>query len=127
MGYKLIGKDSNNKLSKIIITKPDFATKIAMKNVRKKIDILTYRFGKALSDSDDESTSRVLGESEMLKQLIISSYSRYLGKEKLDNIIRNINQLASDFVKTRTMHNAMINNMERENNDDDSSGMNRSL
>ena len=127
MGYKLIGKDNNNKLSKIIITKPDFATKIAMKNVRKKIDILTYRFGVALSDSDDESTGRVLGESEMLKQMIISSYSRYLGKEKLDIIIKNINQLASDFVKTRTMHNAMLNKIENENNDDDTSGHRRSI
>ncbi len=99
-----------------------------MKNVRKKIDILTYRFGMALNDADDAVTGRVLGESELLKQIVINDYSRYLGKENLDNIIKNINQITSDFVKTRTMQNAMLSKMEKEEDDDDaSSGHRRSL
>lgn len=126
-GYKLKGKTKNNELTKILIAKPAFATKIAMKNVRKKIDILTYRFGMALNDSDDESTGRVLGESELLKQIIVNDYSRYLGKENLDNIIKNINQITSDFVKTRTMQNAMLSKMEKQEDEDDSSGHKRSL
>ncbi len=127
-GYKLKGKTKNNELTKILIAKPDFATKIAMKNVRKKIDILTYRFGMALNDADDAVTGRVLGESELLKQIVINDYSRYLGKENLDNIIKNINQITSDFVRTRTMQNAMLSRMEKnEEDDDDSSGHRRRL
>lgn len=126
-GYKLRGKTKDNKLTKILIAKPDFATKIAMKNVRKKIDILMYRFGLALNDSDDSVTGKVLGESELLKQIVINDYSIYLGKENLDTIIKNINNLTTEFVKTRTMQNQMLNNLENQTDDDSSSGPRRSI
>ena len=74
----------------------------ALKNVRKKIDILTYRFNLALSQDDDDATGRVLGEAEMLKSMIISTYANYLGMENLDKIIKNINYLVSEFVKNKT-------------------------
>ena len=126
-GYKLKGKTKDNKLTKILIAKPDFATKIAMKNVRRKIDILMYRFGLALNDSDDSVTGKVLGESELLKQIVINDYSVYLGKENINTIIKNINNLTTEFVKTRTMQNQMLNKLENQSDDDSSSGPRRSI
>lgn len=108
-GYKLKGKKKDKYVNKIIITNNKFIEKIAVKNIMKKVDILTYRFNLALSDSDDESSARVLGEAEMLKQMIISMYSNHLGKEVLDKIIKNINLLVSEFVKAKTIQNSLIN------------------
>ena len=114
-GYKLKGKSSSNNLNKILIVKESFVKKIALKNVRKKIDILTYRFNLALSsEDDDESTSRVLGEAEMLKQMIISTYANYLGSENLDKIIKNINYLVNEFVKAKTLQNSFFTKQDQE-------------
>lgn len=114
-GYKLKGKSSSNNLNKILIVKESFVKKIALKNVRKKIDILTYRFNLALSsEDDDESTSRVLGEAEMLKQMIISAYANYLGSENLDKIIKNINYLVNEFVKAKTLQNSFFTKQDQE-------------
>lgn len=114
-GYKLKGKSSSNNLNKILIVKESFVKKIALKNVRKKVDILTYRFNLALSsEDDDESTSRVLGEAEMLKQMIISTYANYLGSENLDKIIKNINYLVNEFVKAKTLQNSFFTKQDQE-------------
>ncbi|MEG2351463.1 MAG: tRNA (guanosine(37)-N1)-methyltransferase TrmD [Bacilli bacterium] len=102
-GYTLKEKSVDNKSKKIVITNPNFIKKIANKNIYKKIEILTYRLKLALEDSDDESSSRVLGEAEMLKSMVISAYSNYLGKEALNNIIKEINFLVSEFIKTKTI------------------------
>ena len=85
-----------------------------MKNVRKKIDILTYRFNLALSQDDDDATGRVLGEAEMLKSMIISTYANYLGMENLDKIIKNINYLVSEFVKNKTLQNSFFTSEKKE-------------
>ena len=114
-GHKLKGKSSSNNLNKILIVKESFVKKIALKNVRKKVDILTYRFNLALSsEDDDESTSRVLGEAEMLKQMIISTYANYLGSENLDKIIKNINYLVNEFVKAKTLQNSFFTKQDQE-------------
>lgn len=113
-GYKLKGKSKDDKLTKILIVKPSFISKIAMKNVRKKIDILTYRFNLALSQDDDDATGRVLGEAEMLKSMIISTYANYLGMENLDKIIKNINYLVSEFVKNKTLQNSFFTSEKKE-------------
>ena len=114
-GYKLKGKSSSNNLNKILIVKESFVKKIALKNDRKKVDILTYRFNLALSsEDDDESTSRVLGEAEMLKQMIISTYANYLGSENLDKIIKNINYLVNEFVKAKTLQNSFFTKQDQE-------------
>ena len=108
-GYKLKGKNKKNDINKILIVKNSFIEKIAMKNVRKKVDLLTYRFNLALQDTEDEdATSNVLGEAEMLKAMIISMYANYLGKENLDKIIKNINLLVQEFVKAKTLQNTFI-------------------
>ena len=108
-GYKLKGKNKKNDINKILIVKNSFIEKIAMKNVRKKVDLLTYRFNLALQDTEDEdATSNVLGEAEMLKAMIISTYANYLGKEILDKIIKNINLLVQEFVKAKTLQNTFI-------------------
>ena len=108
-GYKLKGKNKKNDINKILIVKNSFIEKIAMKNVRKKVDLLTYRFNLALQDTEDEdATSNVLGEAEMLKAMIISTYANYLGKENLDKIIKNINLLVQEFVKAKTLQNTFI-------------------
>lgn len=112
VGYKLKGKSKDGGVTKILIVKPSFVSKIAMKNVRKKVDILTYRFNVALSENDDEATGRVLGEAEMLKSMIISAYASYLGRENLDKIIKNINYLVNEFVKAKTLQNSFINKKE---------------
>lgn len=106
-GYKLRGKNKDKSLNRILIVKNSFIKKVALKNIHKKIDILTYRFNLVLSDSDDDDgASRVLGEAEMLKQMIISMYARYLGAESLDKIIKNINYLVNEFVKANTLKNS---------------------
>lgn len=112
VGYKLKGKSKDGGITKILIVKPSFVSKIAMKNVRKKVDILTYRFNVALAENDDEATGRVLGEAEMLKSMIISAYANYLGRENLDKIIKNINYLVNEFVKAKTLQNSFINKNE---------------
>lgn len=116
VGYKLKGKAKDKCVEKILIVKTSFIKKVAMKNIRKKIDILTYRFNLALSDSEDDgSTSRVLGEAEMLKQMIINMYAKYLGNESLDKIIKNINYLVAEFVKAKTLQNSLAFENERTN------------
>ena len=109
-GYKLKGKNKDKDSNKIIITKKDFAKKIADKNIKKKINILTYRLNVALSEDDDDATSRVLGEAEMLKAMIISMYSSYLGAEYIDKVIKNINYLVSEFVRAKTFQNSFASN-----------------
>lgn len=112
MGYKLKGMNKKTDISRILIVKDSFIKKQVLKNVGKKVDILTYRLNVALSEDDDEVTGRVLGEAEMLKSMIISMYSKYLGKENLDKIIKNINLLVSEFVKAKTIKNSYNFNME---------------
>lgn len=109
-GYRLKGKSKDGSLTKILITKHAFIQKIAMKNVIKKIDVLTKRFSLALSEDDDEATGRVLGEAEMLKSMIIRMYSMYLGHENLDKVIKNINYLVNEFVKAKTAKQSFIEN-----------------
>lgn len=108
-GYKLKGKSKDGGITKILIVKSEFVSKIAMKNVTKKIDVLTYRLNLALSNNDDEATGKVLGEAEMLKSMIISVYANYLGKENLDKIVKNINYLVSEFVKAKSLQNTLVN------------------
>lgn len=108
-GYTLKGKDNNGEINKIVIVKPTLIKKIAMKNINKKINVLTYRMNVALAEDDDDSTNRVLGEAEMLKSMIISAYSTYLGKEDIDKIIKNINVLVSTFMKNRTFQKSLVN------------------
>ena len=112
-GYKLRGKNKDNDINKILIVKKEFISKIALKNVRKKVDVLSYRFNLALQDEDDEATGRVLTEAEMLKSMIISSYANYLGNENLDKIIKSINYLVNEFVKKKTLQNAYSNNIKQ--------------
>lgn len=107
-GYKLRGKNKSNNVNKILIVKKQFISKVAMKNIMKKIDVLSYRFNIALQDDDDDATSRVLGEAEMLKSMIISAYASYIGNENLDKIIKNINYLVNEFVKTKTIKRSNV-------------------
>ena len=114
IGYKLKGRAKNKSVDKILIVKESFIRKVALKNIQKKIDVLTYRFNLVLSNpEDDEGTSRVLGEAEMLKQMIISMYAKYLGAENLDKIIKNINYLVAEFVKAKTLQNSFVQGHEK--------------
>ena len=108
-GYKLKGRNKDGDITKILIVKTSFASKVAMKNIRKKIDILNYRLNMALQTDDNEATSRVLGESEMLKSMIIKVYSNFLSKEALDFVIQNINKLVNEFVKNKSIRNSVLN------------------
>ena len=108
-GYKLKGRNKDGDITKILIVKTSFASKVAMKNIRKKIDILNYRLNMALQTDDNGATSRVLGESEMLKSMIIKVYSNFLSKEALDFVIQNINKLVNEFVKNKSIRNSVLN------------------
>lgn len=113
-GYKLKGKSGKN-VNKMVIVKDDFIRKIAYKNVLKKVDILTYRFNLVLEDdTDSDGTSRVLGEAEMLKQMIINTYAAYLGKQNLEKIIKNINYLINEFVKAKTIKTSFNEKIDKE-------------
>ena len=99
----------------MVIVKDDFIRKIAYKNVLKKIDILAYRFNLALEDdADPDDTSRVLGEAEMLKQMIINTYASYLGSKNLEKIIKNINYLINEFVKAKTIKTSFNEKIDKE-------------
>ncbi len=113
IGYKLRGKSNGNNSNKIIIVKNEFIKKMVLKNIHKKMDILTYRLNVALQSDDDDVTGKVLGEAEMLKSMIISSYARYLGGENLDKIIKNINYLVNEFVKVKTIQSTYMNKTNR--------------
>ena len=106
-GYRLRGRTKDNTENKIVIINPVFIRNAALKNVRKKVDMLVYHFDLALNDdNDDDSSNRVLGEAEMLRSVLISSYANYLGNENLDKIIKNINSLVSEFVRRKTIKNS---------------------
>jgi len=114
-GYKLKGKKKESNVNKILVVNKEFIKKIALKNVRKKVDMLTYHFNLALSeDEDEEATSRVLGEAEMLKQMIINMYANHIGAENLDKIIKNINYLVAEFVRAKTLQNAFVQSAKKE-------------
>ena len=113
-GYKL--KSKNTKSGRILIVNEEFITKVVLKNVKRKIKILKYRFGIILENPDDnEGASTVLGEAEMLKQMVKNMYAKYLGSDALNLIIKNINLLIREFVKTRTLQTSMINYNEEKN------------
>ena len=113
-GYKLKGKNGK-KVNKLVIVKDDFIRKIAYKNVLKKVDVLAYRFNLVLEDdTDQDGTSRVLGEAEMLKQMIINTYASYIGSENLDKIIKNINYLINQFVKAKTIKTSFNEKIDKE-------------
>mgnify|MGYP006992227508 FL=1 len=59
-----------------------------------------------------ETTGVVLGEAEMLKSMIVSMYARYLGADKIDLILKNIDLLIKEFVKLKTMQASYINKSE---------------
>lgn len=108
IGYKLKSK-SKDASNKIIITKKDLSIKVIMKNIRKKIDILTYHFNLSLSEDDNEDgVSNVLGEAEMLKSFIIAAYLKYLGDEKIDKIIKDINMIVNEFMKAKTIKSTFL-------------------
>ncbi len=112
VGYKLRGKTKAKSVEKILIVKSSFIKKAAIKNINKKLELLTYRFSMAFEEDTEESTSRVLGEAEMLKQMIINTYAKYIGTENLDKIIKNINNLVKEFVKAKSIRNSMLANEE---------------
>ena len=113
IGYKLKGKKDSKNKNRIVIVKDSFIKKIAMKNLKRKVDLLTYRFNIALSDpNDDDATSRVLGEAEMLKQMIFTMYLKYLGQDNVDKIIKNINALVNEFIRAKTLQNTLIPNLQ---------------
>ena len=112
VGYKLKGKSKANNINRILIVKPAFIKRVAIKNIMKKINDWTYRLNAALSSDEDDDTNRVLGEAEMLKSMIVNLYAKYLGKESLDKIIKDIDLLVREFVKAKTVQNSYINKVQ---------------
>ena len=112
-GYRLKSKSKDGS-NKILIAKKELSTRVIMKNIKRKTDILTYHFNLSLSsdDEDDDSVSNVLGEAEMLKAFIISAYTKYLGVEALDNVIKNINALVNEFMKAKTIKSTFVQERE---------------
>ena len=112
-GYRLKSKSKNGS-NKILIVKKELSTKVIMKNIKKKIDVLTYHFNISLSTDDDEDdgVSNVLGEAEMLKSFIISAYTKYLGLEALDHVIKNINALVNEYMKAKTIKSTYMQEKE---------------
>ena len=110
IGYRLKSKAKNG--GKMVIVNHKFIEKIALKKIQNKINILAYRFNVALNSSEDETTGVVLGEAEMLKSMIVSMYARYLGADKIDLILKNIDLLIKEFVKLKTMQASYINKSE---------------
>ena len=108
-GYKLKSKNVNSSDSnKLIIVNNSFAKSLIMKNIKKKINLLTYRFNISLSNDEDDDTSNVLGEAEMLKSFIISAYSKYLIGSDLDKIVKNINMLVNEYMRAKTIKSAFV-------------------
>lgn len=106
-GYKLKSRENKKYTNRILIVKPKFIKDLVMRNISKKLNLLRYKFNITLMNDDDEETGKVLGEAEMLKSFIISAYSKYLGAENLDMIIKNINMLVNEFVKAKSLKNTL--------------------
>ncbi len=100
-GYKLKGK-SEDKLTKILIVKKEFIYKIAIKNIMKKINILSNRLNLALMNTDNNVVSDALKEAQMLKDMIRSVYLPLLSEEKINSVTKKIDYLVDCFVKMKT-------------------------
>ena len=87
-------KDIYN-INKVMIVEPTFISKVAKKNLQKKLEILLKQADVVLNDeTDDEGGSYVFGEIERLQSLILTTYAKYLDAEYL-----TLNMIKLDAIK----------------------------
>jgi hypothetical protein len=89
-------KDITN-INKVMIVEPSFISKVAKKNMQKKLDVLLKQINIVLSDeTDDEGGSYVLGEISRMQELIVTLYGKYLDDAYLTLVLLKLDALKSE-------------------------------
>ncbi len=84
-------------VNKVMIVEPTFISKVAKKNLQKKLGSLLNQVQIVLNDeTDDEGASYVLGELDRMKALIISLYAKYLDQEYLSLLMIKLDALKNE-------------------------------
>ena len=80
-----------------MLVEPSFISKVAKKNMQKKLDVLMKQINIVLNDeTDDEGGSYVLGEIERMQGLIISTYGKYLDNDYLSLVMIKLDALKNE-------------------------------
>ena len=89
-------KDKYN-INKVMIIEPSFISKVAKKNLQKKLNIILKQIELVLNDeTDDEGSSYVLGEVERFQSLILSTYANYLDKDYITLVFLKLDALKNE-------------------------------
>ena len=96
--YKFMPKKNDVfDVNKVMLVEPSFISKVAKKNLQKKINVLLKQINIVLNDeTDDEGASYVLGEIERMQALIITTYGKYLENEYLSLIMMKLDALKNE-------------------------------
>ena len=89
-------KDKFN-VNKVMLVEPSFISKIAKKNLQKKLNTLLKQIQIVLDDeTDDEGAGYVLGEIERMQALIITTYAKNIDNEYLSLIMLKLDALKNE-------------------------------
>ena len=89
-------KDKFN-INKVMLVEPSFISKIAKKNLQKKLNTLLKQVQIVLDDeTDDEGAGYVLGEIERMQALIITTYAKNIDNEYLSLIMLKLDALKNE-------------------------------
>ena len=84
-------------INKVMLVEPSFISKVAKKNIQKKLDVLLKQINIVLNDeTDDEGGSYVLGEIDRMQELIITTYGKYLDSDYLSLIMIKLDALKNE-------------------------------
>ena len=95
-GFTPKKKDKFN-VNKVMLVEPSFISKIAKKNLQKKLNTLLKQVQIVLNDeTDDEGAGYVLGEIERMQALIITTYAKNIDNEYLSLIMLKLDALKNE-------------------------------
>ena len=84
-------------VNKVMLVEPSFISKIAKRNLQKKLNTLFKQVDIVLNDeTDDEGGSYVLGEIDRMQELIITLYGKYLDSEYLTLLLFKLDALKNE-------------------------------
>lgn len=114
-GYNVkpkVKKDDTIEVNKIVFVSPSLTEKLLKKKINSKISKLLLELNTSYDDEDDSGASRYrnkLKEAERLKQMIMNTYQKYLGKSYTALTIKKM-QIIIDGYKAKLFE---INNIKQ--------------
>lgn len=114
-GYNVkpkVKKDDAIEVNKIVFVSPSLTEKLLKKKINSKISKLLLELNTSYDDEDDSGASRYrnkLKEAERLKQMIMNTYQKYLGKSYTALTIKKM-QIIIDGYKAKLFE---INNIKQ--------------